>query len=111
MLKKQNIDFDFCGATCQLQICNNPKGGLTEIDDRRTPKVIIKIHNKVSEIVFLQTLGHELVEYALMLNQTLFECSDQNNEKNFFQFDHGKLTSMFDEIFLAYENLKKVIFK
>lgn len=106
MLKKQKIKFRFCGLNAELDVTDEEECGSSLVDTSNETPIIIKIYNKVAKSFFLQTLLHELFETCMILYGTQYTCSDKNNYKIFFQFEHDSFTKMTDEVVFVYEELK-----
>lgn len=106
MIKKQKIKFRLCGLCAELELTNEEECGSTLIDIDNEIPISIKIYNKINKQLFLQTLLHELYETCMILSGTQYTCTDKNNYKIFFQFEHDNFTKMTDEVAFVYEELK-----
>ena len=111
-MKKKSCTFRLLGYRGLVQIVDNVDSNGAEFVVAGTGgSLFINVDSKVEEHAFPSLILHELFEGSLFLMGLQYEPTEHNSYDMFFMFNHGQLTTLVQEVHLAYGDIMEGFFK
>ena len=100
---RKSCTFQLCGYYGSLEIVDtdmNHGGGFEY--NQLTGRIEIRISKSMKQIRVPPVILHELFEGYMSLSGLRYECTEQNNYRDFFMFNHQEFTQMCNEVHMVF---------